>query len=127
MTKLFGLNIAKIVNDSITSAGGVLSGTLAKQTPGTRTPGSLTSGTNPSEATYAFKGFVETQARRRTGSEVESGFAVVTILGASVESSAVPEVNDVVSFDGDATEWTLLKLLSRDPAAAVYEFSAQAN
>jgi len=119
--KLFGVDIAKIVNNSITSAGGVLDGTLTKATSGTRTPGSLTAGTNPTDATYAFKGFTETAGERRPSSTSASSISTVSILGDSC--TVVPEVNDEVTIDG--TDWTLLELVSRDPAQALYVFKAE--
>ena len=48
---------------------------------------------------------------------------IVTILGKSVQPFAVPEVNDIATIDG--ASFTLLELLSRDPAEAVYEFRAE--
>lgn len=123
MANLFGLNIAKIVNDSIAGAGGVLSATLTKTTPGTRTPGSLTGGTNPTTATYACKGFIELKEVRRPDQVGASVKPTITILGASVASSAVPEVNDSILIDGST--YQLIKLISRDPASAVYEFEAE--
>ena len=51
MAKLFGIDIAKVVNDSIASAGGVLTGTLTRATSGTRDVSDLAAGTNPTEAT----------------------------------------------------------------------------
>ncbi|AKQ75848.1 hypothetical protein FDH82_gp58 [Roseobacter phage RDJL Phi 2] len=119
--KLFGVDIAKIVNTSIKNAGGVLDGTLTKATAGTRTPGSLTGGTNPTDATYAFKGFTETAGERRPGSTTASSISTVSILGDSC--AAEPEVNDEVTIDG--TDWTLLELVERDPAKALYVFKAE--
>lgn len=122
MPNLFGIDIAGIINSEIAGAGGVLSGTLTRTVPGTRTAGSLTAGTNPTETTHSFKGFVETKADRRPGQIGVQSMAVVTILGASL--SVTPEVNDTALLDG--VTYTLVELLTRDPAAAVYEFRAEA-
>ena len=121
MPDLFGLDIAGIINTEIANAGGVRSGTLTKETPGTRTPGDLAGGTNPTSVAYTFNGFVEQKAT--AGDLTQMSMAVVTILGASVTPTAVPEVNDRVLIDG--ITWELVELLSRDPAAAVYEFRAE--
>lgn len=121
--KLFGVDIAKIVNQEIAGAGGVLSGTLTRETKGTRTPGSLTGGTNPTPATYAFKGFVETAGERRPGSSSASSISTVSILGDSC--SVEPKVNDTATIEGE--DWTLLELVERDPAKALYVFKAEAN
>lgn len=122
MPNLFGLDIAGIINSEIARAGGVLSGTLTRTVPGTRTGGSLTAGTNPTETTHSFKGFAETKEDRRSGQIGAQSMAVVTVLGASL--SVVPEVNDRALLDG--VTYTLVELLSRDPAAAVFEFRAEA-
>ena len=119
--KLFGLDIAKLVNDNISAAGGVLPGVLTRETPGTRTPGDLAGGTNPTTATYPFRGFVTTAGERRPGSTSASSISTVSILGASI--AVVPEVNDEVNIEG--TDWTLLELVERDPAAALYVFRAE--
>jgi len=124
MAKLFGIDIAKEVNRGIASAGGVLPGVLTVSTSGTRTPGDLTGGTNPSSVTKAFRGFVETEGDRRPGSTVAGSMAVVTILGASVQDGVVPEVNMEVNIEG--TDYSLVELLSRDPAQAVYRFRGEA-
>lgn len=121
--KLFGIDIAKIVNDSIAGAGGVLLGTLTRATTGTRTPGNLTGGTNPSDVTYPFKGFVETAGERRPGSTSSSSISTVSILGDSI--TIEPKVNDTATIEGE--DWTLLELVSRDPAKALYVFKAEVN
>jgi hypothetical protein len=123
MPSLFGIDIAKTIADNIAAAGDVRSGTLTKSSAGARTPGDVTAGNNPTTSTHSFKGFVETRAQRREGSQVPEGMGVVTILGATVSPAAVPAVNDVATIDGDS--YTLLKLISRDPAAAVYEFMVE--
>lgn len=125
MADLFGLDIAGIVNDAITQAGGVRPGTLTKTTPGTRTPGDLTGGTNPTTTTHTFQGFIDQKAERRKlqiGSTLEA--RAVSILGASVSPEAIPEVNDTVEMDGNT--YMLVSLIGRDPAEALYEFDAQA-
>ena len=123
MPNLFGLDIANIVAASIAGAGNVLSCTLTKTAPGTRTGGSLTAGTNSTNTTHTFRGFVETKEVRRDGQVGASVAAVVTVLGATVNPAAVPEVNDEAVVDG--VTYVLVELLARDPAAAVYEFMAE--
>lgn len=123
MANLFGLDIAKLIADNIAIAGGVRPGVLTVNAAGTRTSGSVTAGNAPTTTTHQFQGFVETKARRREGTQVPSGMAVVTILGATITPAVVPGVNNEVEIDGDT--YTLLELLSRDPASAVYEFRAE--
>ncbi len=122
MVELFGVDIAQVVADSITEAGNLRPGILTKIVPGTRTGGSLTGGTNPTETSHTFQGFVETKTSRREGTLVADPMSVVTILGATVTPFTEPEVNDGAIIDN--VTWNLGKLLSRDPASAVYEFEA---
>ena len=129
MAKLFGLNIAGIVNSSIAAAGGVHPGVLTRTTAGTRDPANLAGGTNPTSASYSFKGFAEVEGDRREGTTVATSGGTVTILGASVKpigaAAAIdgPEVNDVVVLEG--VTYTLSELVERDPASAAYVFSAE--
>ena len=123
MVELFGLDIAKVVNDEVTNAGGVRSGTLVKSIPGVR-GADLTDGTNPTSTTHTFKGFVQTKENRRPGQVGAAALSVVAILGASVSPVAVPEVNDEATVDG--VTYVLVELLSRDPAEALYEFRGEA-
>lgn len=123
MAKLFGLDIAKIVSDSIAGAGGVRPGVLTVKTTGTRTPGSLTAGTQPTTTTYTFKGFAENRTQRRFGTSLSEQMSIVTILGASVQSLYVPKVDDIAVIDGQS--YMLKELMARDPASAVYEFRTE--
>lgn len=126
MVDVFGLNIAQIVNDAITAAGGLVDGTLTKQAIGQRDPDNLTAGPAVTTASHAFKGFAETRMSPRlaAGSDVPQSDAVISILGASVAPPAVPEANDEVTIEN--TTYLLLSLRERDPAAALYVFNAQA-
>ncbi len=124
MPRLFGLDIAGIVNKEIAAAGGVLDGQLTKVMPGTRTSGSLTEGTNPAETTHTFKGFVDKGNETRFAGQLQTvDGEVVSILGDSLPSGIVPEVNDKVTLE--SKEYELVKLLQRDPAAALYEFEVR--
>ena len=126
MPKLFGLDIAGIVNRELANAGGVLDGELTKVAPGTRTSGSLTGGTNPAETTHDFKGFMGRVSESRfTGQLQVVDGDVMSILGASLPSGVEPEVNDRATLEGK--EWELVKLLTRDPAAALYEFMVESS
>jgi hypothetical protein len=119
MPNLFGLDIAKIVANSIASAGGVLDATLTKTTPGTRTPGNLTGGTNPTTVAYVCQGFKEDMSRLRPEILVEEATGVITLLGKTISSGTVaPEADDLVTIESQVH--TVLKV-TRDPAAAVYQ------
>ena len=124
MPKLFGLDIAAIVNREIAAAGGVLDGKLTKVTSGSRTSGSLTAGTNPAETTHSFKGFMGNIAESRFAGQLQTtGGEILSILGASLPAGVEPEVNDRATLDG--AKYELVKLLRRDPAAAMYEFEVE--
>lgn len=123
MTKLFGLDIARLVDQSIRSAGGVLSGTLVRSVPGTRTSGDLAGGLQPTTTTHSCRGFVETRQSRRSDSTVPVSYPQVSVLGASVTPAAVPAVNDLVTFGG--RRYRLLELLQSDPAEALYVFKGE--
>lgn len=116
MPNLFGRNIAKIVADSIESAGGVLDVTLTKQVEGTRTPSQLTGGTNPTTPSYTGKGFIEELSSDRfPESLIEQGTKQVLLLGHTF--SAVPEANDKITIE---SETLVIIALQRDPAGATY-------
>lgn len=116
LPNLFGLDIAKLVADGFASAGGVLDATLIKATPGTRTPGSLTGGLNPTTTNYEGKGFLDqADSERYPNMIVERGQKIVVLLGHTF--SAVPEVNDKVTIEG---ETLTLTEVNRDPAGATY-------
>ena len=123
MAKLFGLDIAGIVNREIANAGGVLSGTLTRVSPGARTPGSLSGGTNPAETSHAFKGFLEQGERRIKGQLQTVSGTFLSILGASVAGGVVPAVNDRAVIEG--AEYDLVEQVARDPAAALYVFRVE--
>lgn len=123
MLSLFGLDIAKIVNDAIKSGGGVRFGTLIHFTVGTRSPDNLSGGTNPITTTHIISGFVEQKEIKRSGQVGATVESVVSILGDSINPQVIPRVNDVVEMDGE--RYNLIELLARDPAAALYEFKAE--
>lgn len=128
MPQLFGLDIAGIVSDAIGSAGDVRPGSFVRTAQGTRGAGdSVLDGASGATTTHSFKGFTETTTVRIDGTDTP--MAKVSILGASVTPAAVPKVGDVVTFsDSDSSEsWTLTELVGRDPAAALFEFMAEAS
>lgn len=115
--KLFGIDIAKIVADNI--GPGVLSAVLTVVTPGTRTPGQLTGGTNPTTATYACKGFIDSKAQRnRDGQLVSDGTEKVLLIGNTIASGTVsPSIGDKVTIEG--ATYTI-EVVDRDPAGATF-------
>ena len=62
---------------------------------------------------------------RRSGALTAEDMAVVMILGQSIDPAVVPGVNDSVAVDG--VTYMLIELMSRDPAAAMYEFISETS
>lgn len=121
MANLFGVDIAKEIANAF--SGELKSGVLHKKTPGTRTAGSLTAGTNPASADHTFEGFDELREVRREGQVSAESMVTISIFGASVDPLVVPEVNDEVTLE--SITYTLVELIERDPASALYVFAAQ--
>lgn len=122
MPKLFGIDIAKEVNDGIRAAGNLRPLTLTKITPGTRVAGSLTAGTAPTSANYTGYGFVEdgpgTQEHEGTLTQVRT--RSVSILGDSLSGGVRPDPNDTVTFnDADGGSYRLGPVTT-DPADALF-------
>ncbi len=119
MPKLFGLDIAGIINSEIKAAGGVLSGVLTKIAAGTRTGAALTKGTNPTEKRHTFNGFYDDKRLQYLPeTTVRAGDRVAVLLGASIQGGAVPQPGDFVTLEGETTR--IEKVVERDPAAATY-------
>ncbi len=119
MPELFGLDIAGIVDGAMQQAGGVKAGVLVKSTPGTRTSGQLTGGTNPTTTSYPFRGFLEQRSEvRREGTIVRSGGQFMSIFGASLPAGLEPTSGDLATLEN--TQYSVVRLVSRDPASALY-------
>ena len=123
MAELFGLDIAQLVADSMESAGNLQPGTLIKSKPGQEDPNDPTAPVPSIATTHSFQGFIEEKAVRRDETLIAETIAVLTILGASVSPAAKPEVNDEATL-GSIT-YQLVRLITRDPARAVYEFEVR--
>jgi hypothetical protein len=123
MPKLFGIDIAKELNDGMKAAGGLRPLVLTKYAEGTRTTGALTAGTNPTSTTHKASGFVEdtsSGAGTREGTLTKVQIRTVSILGDSIEGGVHPEANDVVTFtDADAGTYKLGQC-GTDPVDALF-------
>lgn len=119
MPKLFGIDIAGIVNDAIASTGGFPQVTLIKTTPGQRVDGALTAGTNPTSNSFPARGFVDVYRDSAIdGTLVKKSDRKVVILGASIAGGQVPTQGDKVVAENLTYE---VIDVARDPAGATYE------
>lgn len=116
---LFGLDIAGLVNNAMSSAGGLLPGTITRQVPGPRDENNPTAGRPMVPHTSTFQGFIEryTQTKREGSSIFEAG-EYVSLLGASITPAIVPQPGDAITIEG--RNFTVEALADRDPAAALY-------
>lgn len=123
--RLFGLDIATLVNDALQAAGGVCPGVLYKVSTGAggRDDDNPTSRT-PSTSQHDFQGFLEHRVIRRPETLISEDVSVLTIIGNSISPAVVPEVGDEaeLTLPVGTMKQRLVRLVERDPARAVYEF-----
>lgn len=115
MTRLFGVDIAAIVNSEI--APGLRPATLIAVTPTTRTLGALASGTNPTETSYPCRGVrLENRGQLVAGELVGTDEAIVLLVANSIGGGAVtPKATDKVTIEGRTRS---IVRLDGDPARA---------
>lgn len=97
MARIFGLDLAAIVNTSIKAAGNLAPMTLVKRVSRQPTTGDIAAGTRVTEQSIACRGYAETT----TGPGARG--LVVQLLGASIvhEGARVePASDDAVIIDG---------------------------
>jgi hypothetical protein len=116
MPKLLSGFIAKQIAKNLGPQ--VKAAVLVKVTNGARTAGAVSGGLNPTEASYAARGFVDTyDARLVDGTTIRQEDRKVSLLGASIAGGQVPAQGDKVTIEG-ATYRVLA--VARDPDGAVY-------
>lgn len=127
--KLFGIDLAKVVDDAMVSAGGTSSeGTKRNATLISITPGVPTTA-NPNaikttETTHKARGFIDDyEDSQIDGTIVRKGDRKVTLFGASILPPVAPKTNDKVTIEGDT--YDVQKIVSRDPAGATYELQVR--
>lgn len=120
--KLFGVNISGLVHKNMSK--GLSAAVLTKITSGARTSGSLTSGKAKTTADYNCKGFMDkSQRTRMDGTVVAAGHFIVLIIGDSIESGAIPEVNDQITIYDET--YDIVGPIGSDPALATYELEVR--
>lgn len=120
--KLFGIDIAKLINDNVGS--GLLDATLIVWTAGTRSSSQPTSGTTPTSVSHGCKGFVDSQATKNLkGTSAADGTKVIVLIGDSINNgNMVPGLKDNVTIEGATYS---IEKIDRDPAAATYSLQAR--
>lgn len=120
MSKLFGLDLDKVIDGALSSAGGLdpAGGTLIKVTSGAR-GANLTEGKVKSEQRFPFRGMVAKVFKGPVpGTIIQAGDREVLILGASLPAGVEPEMNDALEIEG--RRHVILLVPARDPARATY-------
>ncbi len=118
--KIAGINVSKIIKVEVGDK--MLKETehdviLTVFTRGTRT-GNNTGGTNPTSTTHTAKGFIDsTDIKSVKGTLVEAGDFVIQVVGDSISVAVVPKVDDQLNIESNQF---IIKVIDRDPAAAMY-------
>lgn len=118
MVKIFGLDVAAIVSQSISSAGNLRPATVTRSVAGDRDSEDITGGRSLTTVTSQTQGFVETvseYARAATTIHHEvRGLLIAQMM------TFVPTAGDRVTIDGKT--WTIVGPVKTDPAGASHEF-----
>ena len=118
---ILGIDIASLVAEAISAAGGLVDGTLIKtRAGGGPDPDNPSRTLASTEDRHTFQGIVEAKALRHPDTGVVDYRSVMLIVGGSVSPPAIPAVNDRAELAG--ITYQLTNLVSRDPAGAAYEF-----
>ena len=125
MAKLLGVDIPKLLNQNLGKL--LYDGVLTRRTPGTRDPNDPTAGTNPTTATFTFKGFAgDYRQLMRKGPLLRNADGAILIVAESGTMKGVePKPNDKITLTGDPQLGSRVativdKGVSRDPASATW-------
>lgn len=131
MTRIFGVDVAKLLRQGINAAGGLATnrdGTpapafLIKVVPGTRNPADLGAGTAPTTISYSCQAFVDdtellSQGQTETDGVIRKSRRTITILGDSLPVTVTPADNDRITLRGVTYVVVAVK---DDPADAAFE------
>lgn len=118
--ELFGVDIAGIVADA--TDGQLMPVVVTRYTRGARTPGNLTGGQSKTPKTIkGIQGFWEDYTGTPPpGVTIELGDRKAVLIGNTIPAGGHPMLNDQITIEGQTL--FMAKLLSRDPAAAVYVY-----
>jgi len=129
VTKLFGLNIAKVVAQAIGKD--LLAATLTTYAPGARNPANLSAGRQPVIYAGEARGYWEDFTPRQVdGERILSDDRKAVLLGGTIKGARpgnkggpIPQTDDVITMDGVSLR--VVRRLSRDPAGATYTFQCR--
>lgn len=118
--ELFGVDIAGIIAEN--TAGQLLAVTVTRYTRGDRNPANLTAGQPKTPATVTgITGFWEDfTGTPPPGVDIELNDRKAVLIGDTIPAGGHPLRNDAITIEGETLY--MVKLLSRDPAAAVYTY-----
>jgi hypothetical protein len=121
--ELFGVDIAGIIADVV--GPGVLDAVLTEPQRGGRVPGSLTAGkVELPPVEHAAKGFWEDfTGTAPPGVEVLVDDRKAVIIGDTMAAGVLPQRGWSVTIEG--VTQVIVRLLNRDPAAAVYVYQCR--
>lgn len=118
--KLYGIDVSGIVKKEIGDkvlTDAAHAAVLKHFTVGTRT-GNLTGGTNPTSTNHTCKGFIDSKKLKSfKGTLVANGHVFIVLIGDSISPAVVPVEEDQITIESKAYR---IKVLDRDPAAAMY-------
>lgn len=117
--RLFGLNIAKIINDSIVQAGGLEEAILIKVSKGVRDTNNPTAALVGTKNSYSAQGVIINY----TDKEIDNTLILrndrkVILIAESIQSQKIPEMSDQITIEG--VTYDIVGEVQRDPAGATY-------
>jgi hypothetical protein len=121
MPDLFGLDIAGLIGDAL--GGQLLPATITRKTKGARDPAKPNAGLVPGpDLVRTAEGFWEDFTGTPPPTvQLELNDRKAVLIGASIPADVLPIVkDDAITIEGQTLY--VVKLLNRDPAAAVYTF-----
>jgi len=122
MPKLLSGFIAKQIAKNLGPQ--VKAATLIKVANTARTSGQASAGLNPTETSYAARGWVEGYDEKFVdNTTVKMGDRKVSLLGSTIAGGQVPAQGDKVTIEG--TTYRVIAVPGRDPDAAVYELQVR--
>lgn len=120
--ELFGVDIAGIIDDALSD--GLPDVLIERYIAGAREPGKLTGGRATTPRTAGCSGFWEDYTGLApAGVTLELNDRKAVLIGDTIPADMIPMRNDALTIEGQTLY--VVKLQSRDPAAAVYVYQCR--